>query len=45
MQKYFVTDYRKMELLDNSREIIRLYPYGACKLRMTVFNRKPSRRK
>lgn len=36
---------RKMELLDNSREIIRLYPYGACKLRMTVFNWKPSRRK
>ena len=36
---------RKVELLDNSRETIRLYPYGACKLRMTVFNRKPSRRK
>ena len=34
---------QKIVLDDNSRQTIRLYPYGACKLRMTVFNQKMSR--
>ena len=36
---------RKIKLDENSHQTIRLYPYGACKLRMTVFNQKMTREK
>ena len=31
---------KQMVVDEKSERVIRLYPYGACKLRMTVFNRQ-----